>query len=226
MFKQTTTSPDTIPDQAGLAAIGAQVRQRLDANPQAYRVPNDHIELYAVGDFLDARECDRLIAMIDQVAQPSATFEDGKSSHRTSYSGNVNPHDPFIKKVQRRFDDLLGIDPTFGETMQGQRYEPGQEFRTHCDWFYPEGNYWPAEQKRGGQRSITAMVFLNDVEEGGTTDFPHLGISIAPQRGALLIWNNADREGKPSTWTAHAGTPVVKGVKYIITKWYRTRRWG
>ncbi|MXP25833.1 2OG-Fe(II) oxygenase [Altererythrobacter indicus] len=223
MFKQKTK----VPDQAGLARIGEQVRQRLTSNPNVYRVPNDQIELFAVGDFLDEKECERLIEMIDRVAKPSATFEDRKrSSFRTSYSGNVNPHDPFIKRIQRRFDDLLGIEPAFGETMQGQRYQPGQEFRTHCDWFYPEGDYWPAEEKRGGQRSITAMVFLNDVEEGGATDFPHLGLSIAPQQGALLIWNNADRKGVPTTWTAHAGTPVIKGVKYIITKWYRTRPWG
>ena len=69
------------------------------------------------------------------------------------------------------------------------------------------------------------MVFLNAVEEGGTTDFPRLGMSIEPRPGALLLWNNADPEGVPNPWTIHAGMPVVRGVKYIITKWYRARRW-
>ncbi|MNC97313.1 hypothetical protein D3C83_149320 [compost metagenome] len=69
------------------------------------------------------------------------------------------------------------------------------------------------------------MAFLNPVEEGGATEFPRLGLSIEPRPGALLIWNNADRDGVPNPWTLHAGRPVIRGVKYIITKWYRGRRW-
>ena len=54
---------------------------------------------------------------------------------------------------------------------------------------------------------------------------PELGISDRPEPGALLIWNNADPDGVPNPYTLHAGTPVVRGVKYIITKWYRSRKW-
>jgi len=222
---------DNHPDRFALARIGAQVRGRLAANPAVYQLPTEKAEIYAVGDFLDQRECRKLIELVNAVAEPSKTFEmdDGKvygPRHRTSYSGNVDPWDPFIRKVQRRIDDLLGIDPAFGETVQGQRYEVGQEFRSHFDWFPPTAHYWPKEQKRGGQRSYTAMVFLNDVEEGGTTDFTGIGLSVEPKPGALLMWNNATPEGVPNRWTLHAGTPVVKGTKYIITKWYRCRKWG
>ena len=69
------------------------------------------------------------------------------------------------------------------------------------------------------------MAYLNPVEEGGATAFPLLGISFEPRPGTLLIWNNADPEGVPNPQTIHAGMPVVKGTKYIITKWYRSRRW-
>ena len=74
-------------------------------------------------------------------------------------------------------------------------------------------DYWPRERKRGGQRSWTAMAFLNAVEEGGTTDFTAIGASIEPKPGALLIWNNANPDGSPNNDTIHAGTPVVKGHK-------------
>ena len=47
--------------------------------------------------------------------------------------------------ISRRIDDLLGLSPKMGETIQGQRYLPGQEFKPHCDWFYPDQPYWPAE---------------------------------------------------------------------------------
>lgn len=70
------------------------------------------------------------------------------------------------------------------------------------------------------------MAYLNPVEAGGETEFTDLGFAIPPQRGALLLWNNADPEGRPNPRVQHAGKPVVAGRKYIITKWFRTRRWG
>ncbi|HQN55147.1 MAG TPA: 2OG-Fe(II) oxygenase, partial [Novosphingobium sp.] len=123
-------------------------------------------------------------------------------------------------------DDLLGIPHEWGETIQGQRYEPGQEFREHMDWFWTKAKYWKDEARRGGQRGITAMAYLNDVEAGGATEFLNLGISIAPQRGALIVWNNAGIDGSLNQATLHAGRPVEAGVKYVITKWYRSRKWG
>jgi prolyl 4-hydroxylase len=219
-------APDDNPDQQRLRRLGRKVRERLAGLPEAYRIPTDKAEMFAVGEFFTPEECGRLMSIIDAVAQPSRAFDATyESGYRTSYSGDVDPHDPFIRKLQRRLDDLLGIDPSYGETIQGQRYLPGQQFQAHCDWFPGDTDYWEVEKKRGGQRSITAMAYLNPVEEGGATAFPHLGLSIEPKPGALLIWNNADPEGNPNPWTIHAGMPVVRGVKYIITKWYRSRRW-
>lgn len=219
-------SAENNPDKDRLQRVGRKVRDRLAANPEVYKLPTDKAEIFAVGEFLTADECGRLMAMIDAVAVPSRAFDaDYSSGHRTSYSGDVDPHDPFIIKLQRRIDDLLGIDPKFGETIQGQRYLPGQQFKPHTDWFPVNTTYWEQERGRGGQRAFTAMAFLNPVEEGGATEFPSLGISIEPQAGALLIWNNADEDGVPNPWTLHAGRPVVRGVKYIITKWYRSKAW-
>ena len=45
-------------------------------------------------------------------------------------------------------------------------------------------------------------------------------------QGTLLIWNNLNAEGEPNTNTLHQGMPVLAGVKYVITKWYRERPWG
>lgn len=217
------TAPEH-PDQEALAQLGEAVRTRLAADPSVYRVPTDKAELFAVGDFFTPAECDRLIRMIDDVARPSQLHDVAYvAKFRTSYSGNFDAWDPFTSAISRRIDDLLGIAPAWGETIQGQRYSPGQEFRPHCDWFHPDQPYWPKEAVRGGQRSWTAMAFLNSVEEGGHTHFVELGASIEPKPGALLVWNNARPDGSPNLDTIHAGTPVVKGVKYVLTKWYRTR---
>jgi len=220
------TMPATVPDQPALASLGAAVRGRLAAHPDVYKVPSDTVELFAIGGFLDDAECARLCAMIDAVARPSSLHEiDYASGFRTSYSGDLDPHDAFVAGISARIDALLGVEAKIGEPIQGQRYLPGQQFKAHNDWFYTTEGYWPQEEARGGQRSWTAMAYLNAVEAGGATAFTKLGIQIEPKAGALLVWNNALPDGRPNEATIHAGTPVVRGAKYIITKWYRTREW-
>ncbi len=220
------TASEEIADQAALAQIGALVRTRLASDPAVYTVPTDKAEIFAIGDFLSPAECARLCAMIDDVARPSSLHElDYGSGFRTSFSGDLDPGDSFVRGISRRIDDLLGIEPAFGEFVQGQRYLPGQQFKPHNDWFYTSEKYWPLEKARGGQRSWTAMAYLNTVEEGGETHFTHVGMSIEPKPGVLMVWNNAHPDGTPNVDTMHAGTPVVRGAKYVITKWYRTRPW-
>ncbi len=80
-------------------------------------------------------------------------------------------------------------------------------------------------RRSGGQRTWTAMIYLNGVEEGGATWFPEAGLRVAPRRVLLLAWNNMSADGSPTTLTLHAGMPVVKGVKYVITKWFREGTW-
>ena len=215
-----------IPDQDALKRLGALVRGKLVADPDAYQIETDKADLFAIGDFVSPAECKRLCTMIDLVAKPSTLHEEGyDSGFRTSYSGDLDPLDSFVMGLSRRIDDLMGINPICGEAIQGQRYLPGQQFKPHNDWFYATEAYWPFERKRGGQRSWTAMAFLNEVEEGGETHFTEIGIKIAPKPGVLLVWNNALPDGSPNEGTIHAGTPVIKGAKYVITKWYRTRQW-
>jgi prolyl 4-hydroxylase len=215
------------PDQGRLRHVGRKTRASLSANAAAYRVPVDRAELWLVENFFDAVECGRLMALIDDVARPSPIYDaDDMPDFRTSYSGDFDPRDPFVRQMERRIDRLLDINPAYGETIQGQRYWEGQEFKAHEDWFPVDSRHWEHERKRGGQRSFTAMAYLNSVAAGGTTAFPRLEIAVDPRPGMLLVWNNADAEGVPNPWALHAGTPVVQGSKYVITKWYRCARWS
>ena len=176
------------PDKSALVRVGSLVRKRLAADPAVQKVPTSQAEIFAVSQFLSSAECEQLITMIDSVAKPSRVFDHGYGANfRTSYSGDVVRCDPFVQMVERRIDDLLGMQHDNGETIQGQRYLPGQEFKPHMDWFFSKASYWKDEARRGGQRCITAMVYLNDVVEGGTTDFTRIGVSIPPQQGAMVV---------------------------------------
>lgn len=210
-----------------LMVMNAATLERLRADDTVQPlVDDDKLQLFGIPEFFSAEECSKLITMIDAVARPSPVFyaTEGREA-RTSYSGDLDAHNPFVRSLHRRMDDLLGVEEEFGETMQGQRYQVGQQFRAHHDWFDTTQSYWTPEVAAGGQRAWTLMVYLNDVEEGGNTDFPKANISVPPQAGTLIMWSNANADGRPNMNTLHAGTPVKKGTKYIITRWYRGRRW-
>lgn len=215
------------PDRAALVRAGQVVRKRLAAQPEVHRIPTDRLEVFGVQNFISPHECAALCRMIDRNARPSQVYDHGyPDDYRTSWSGNLARDDAVVLAVEARIDRLLALPHTFGEPLQGQRYQPGQQFKQHNDWFYTLAPYWKTEAKRGGQRCFTAMAYLNAVEGGGTTQFTHLDLSIPPQPGALLIWNNATANGFPNDDAMHAGMPVIAGQKYVITKWYRTRKWG
>ena len=61
-------------------------------------------------------------------------------------------------------------------------------------------------------RVFAWMTYLNNVDDGGTTDFEYYDIKVKPEIGKTLIW--------PAEWThAHTGSILKSGTKYIITGW-------
>ena len=207
------------------AEMGERVRARLARNPMVARVPTERAEMFLRHGLVTPRECAELIARTDEGCKPSKLFSGTDSGYRTSSSCNLDIYDPLVIAVTKRMDALMGIDGDYGELLQGQRYYPGQEYRHHCDYFPLKVAYWPAMRVSGGQRCWTAMAYLCDVEQGGETQFPRLGVTVPPRPGTVLIWNNMIADGSPNHDTLHAALPVVKGVKYVVTRWYRERRW-
>lgn len=208
------------------ARAARKVTARLEANPAIRKAKVEAAQIYYHPAFLDDAECDALIRLIDANRRPSTLLAASDDPEfRTSESCDLDRWSPEVRPIDERMADLLGIPPEHGETMQGQRYAPGQKFRAHYDWFSENQEYWPAMKASGGQRTWTAMIYLNDVEEGGATWFPQAGLRVAPRRGLLLAWNNMKPDGAPNPATLHEGTAVVQGIKYIITKWFRERPW-
>ena len=87
-----------------------------------------------------------------------------------------------------------------------QRYLPGEYYHWHVD----------ADNEALAKRQLVALWYLNDVEEGGETEFLHQKISITPEKGKLVLF--------PPFWThQHRAAVVEKGVKYIATTWITFR---
>ena len=199
----------------------------LVAQTGVQRVPSAKLQLFQLRNFLGDDLRQELISLIDANHRPSTLAdENGDNDFRTSETCDLQAEDPCVMALEDKLLALSGIDPKFGEPVQGQRYDVGQEFKPHTDYFTPDGADFDKFCSVAGQRTWTFMVYLNAVETGGATRFKTIGKTFQPEPGKLLCWNNRQADGGVNPNTLHHGMKVRKGVKYVITKWYREREWG
>ena len=199
-----------------------ETARRLSAWPRAQRVPTPRLELFVIRGFLDPATCAALIERIDAKRRPSDIANDiGIANFRTSETCDLDPADPLVAALDRKLSEALGLPLAQSEPIQGQRYAPGQEFRPHTDTFTPGTADFYRYCADRGQRTWTAMIYLNAPDDGGATRFKTIGKTVQPETGKLLAWNNLLPDGTPNDATLHQGMKVRKGTKYIITKWFR-----
>lgn len=202
------------------------VAARLAATAGVQRFPGRELALFVHRDFLDPANCAELIALIDTGRRPSSLVDDlGQPNFRTSETCDLPGYEASVAAANMAIAALLGLDPAFGEPLQGQRYAVGQEFKPHTDSFDPGRADFFSHCADTGQRTWTAMVYLNAVEDGGATRFKTIGKTIQAEPGKLVAWNNLLPGGRPNAATLHQGMKVRKGTKYILTKWFRERPW-
>ena len=191
-------------------------------------VASNRAEIFVLDDFLNAEECERLIAIIRSNLRPSTIIsgsDEPDHYFRTSHTCDLRIGiDPLVAEIDARICRYIGINPSYSEAMQGQYYEIGEEFKPHTDYFEAE-----TLEKLGdlrGERTWTFFIFLNNTERGGGTRFTNLGRTFMPQRGQAIIWNNLYHDARPNPDTLHHGMPVEQGYKAVITKWFRQRGKG
>tara|TARA_B100000073_G_C23497779_1_gene478445 strand:+ start:65 stop:679 length:615 start_codon:yes stop_codon:yes gene_type:complete len=90
------------------------------------------------------------------------------------------------------------------EDFNVQRYLPGEGF---FEWHCERGS------ERSIRRHLTFMTYLNDITDGGETEFYYQKLKIKPKKGLTVIWG--------TDWTfTHRGLTSPTQTKYIITGWY------
>lgn len=207
--------------------LGESSPEILRKHPGMRQVPNPKVQLFTLPGFLAPAHCEELTRLIDTSRRPS-TIADPNGDHyfRTSETCDLDPGETAVIELERLLLDLNGINPAHGEPVQGQRYEAGQEFKAHTDYFEPNGVDFEKYCSVAGQRTWTFMVYLNDVEAGGATRFKVIDKTFQPEQGRLVCWNNRRPDGSCNAATLHHAMKVRKGLKYVITKWYREKPWG
>lgn len=179
-----------------------------------------------VDEVFDADLAKHIIAKGDGVFQRGAVVNASGGSKVSESRTNENARvdqwaDPRVTELVSEISSLVRLPPENTEPCKLLRYQGEQKFDAHSDAFdqSPGGRQFLAE---GGQRLFTTICYLNDVEEGGETEFPHLKIKVKPKLGRVLIFGNT-RLGTatPHPHSLHAGRSVVNGEKFAMSIWWR-----
>lgn len=190
-----------------------------------------HPRIILMGDLLSADECISLIEMARPELKRAKVVDEKTGEHRidplrASATKNCSYKEtPVVEAVEARIAALFGHPVTHQEQMQVMHYPVGGLYKPHNDYFDPALPGSPAILKRGGQRIATVVIYLNDVEEGGGTVFPKLGLESRPKRGNAVYFESVDEFGQIDPRLLHTGAPVIQGEKWIAVKWIRAEEW-
>lgn len=199
--------------------------------------------IFVIKNFLSDYEAEKLIniakpSMEESVVGTKGSGGSTKSKFRTSSTTWISHNTNSITStIVRRVSDILGL-PT-GSLVEGDNAEPlqvvnykaGQQFNYHYDWFVS-----PSMESRFS----TLLLYLTDKEDehaGGDTAFyfpsthpSHdpsivtsadngIGLKIHPGKGSAVLFYNLLEDGNGDILSMHAGSPVLKGEKWLANIW-------
>ncbi|XP_044504060.1 probable prolyl 4-hydroxylase 9 isoform X2 [Mangifera indica] len=204
--------------------------QILSWIPRALYFPN----------FATAEQCKRIINMAEPSLKPSTLAlregetEDNTKGIRTSSGMFISASEDqtgTLDDIEEKIARATMLPRIHGEAFNVLRYEVGQRYHSHYDAFNPE-EYGPQKS----QRVASFLLYLSDVEEGGETVFPFengmnldgsyeyrqcTGLKVKPRRGDALLFYSLLPNGTIDPTSLHGSCPVIKGQKWVVTKWIR-----
>ncbi len=182
-------------------------------------------------DVLSHEECDLLIersrdrlarsTTVDPSSGKDAVIE-ARSSEGTFFPLNA---DPLIATIDARVSSIMNLPIENGEGLQILHYHTGGQYTPHYDYFAPSDPGSATHVANGGQRVSSLVMYLNDVDDGGATVFPELNLSVGPKKGAGVYFEYCNSRNQLDPLSLHGGLPVLKGEKWVATKWMRQGRY-
>jgi prolyl 4-hydroxylase len=165
--------------------------------------------------------CDDLIQHINSSSKTQSgmigsqdglrVYADRKKSTDLILEPNLKITERYIKalhgvltRYKIKYPHSDGVSSYSIESLQVQKYKQGEGFFE-----------WHTERCALGNvfRHLVFMTYLNDVEDGGETEFFYQNLKVKPRKGLTLIW--------PVDWThTHRGITSATEEKYITTGWY------
>jgi prolyl 4-hydroxylase len=195
----------------------------------AMRLAQPDIVLFE--NFMSQQECEQLIALSIEKLQRSGVVdpETGKTVIIAARSSEgcyfQRGESAFIQQLDQRISELMNWPVDHGEGIQVLHYASGAEYRAHFDYFPVEQTGSSTHLATGGQRVATLVMYLNNVEQGGETFFPELGLKLVPRQGSAAYFAYFNSFGQVDPATLHSGAPIIAGEKWIATKWMRQNKY-
>ncbi|XP_078435424.1 2-oxoglutarate (2OG) and Fe(II)-dependent oxygenase superfamily protein [Wolffia australiana] len=222
--------PEMAHGKTGEARISDLSFQVLSWKPRAVYYPN----------FATRKQCETIIKVAkDRLAPSSLALRKGETSEstkgiRTSSGTFISAEDDrsgTLHFIEAKIARATMIPKEHGEAFNVLRYEIGQRYASHYDVFNPK-EYGP----QTSQRVASFLLYLSDVEEGGETMFPYedgqnmnsgydyekcVGLKVKPRQGDGLLFYSLMINSTIDPMSLHGSCPVVKGQKWVATKWIR-----
>lgn len=185
-----------------------------------------------VDNFLTEIEVDNILQLVTRWDQSKESGEIDKNGEGKTIVTSTRTSSTFwcnfdceksapSSQIREKISEILQIPMTHFEPIQLLRYNVGEKFVPHHDFSFQELSL------ACGPRVITFFLYLSDVDEGGNTKFPDLGVSVTPKRGKALVWANtlsSDPRAKDTRMT-HEAQVVKAGVKYAANVWVHLYEW-
>ena len=172
-----------------------------------------HIE-----NFLTNDECDDIIKAGDplltdsNVVNVDTGFNEKMDSFRISKDCWFDHANPLVVNLHDKIEKEIGISKKRFEALTMLRYDIGGRYVPHWDYFEDMIPTYNDIVAGVGNRVGTVIVYLNDVDEGGETEFLYYPRRVKPQAGRVLLF--------PASFThSHRGNPPLSNTKYIMTGW-------
>ncbi|XP_052086635.1 prolyl 4-hydroxylase subunit alpha-2-like [Mytilus californianus] len=179
-----------------------------------------------VHDIISQNLLEKLKGFANQLKRSSVMSEESVSRKANSNARTSSTYyfmddmtDPDVIKFNGLLERLTGLrtNSRQADNLQVVNYGIGGEYKPHFDW--QDETLIDAFFHTGTNRVLTIILYLSDVEVGGSTVFPELGLAVSPVKGSALFFTNLDKDEQGDKSTLHAGCPVFFGSKWIANKW-------
>ena len=202
---------------------------KLSKHPEGLMLLAEDPFVGAMDNIISEEEANYIISKGAGQINPAAVVLDdsiGISQDRTNSNFWLYYElDDKIKTIGDRIAKIVGLPLENAEPMQVVHYAVGEEYRHHFDAFDLGTEKGQREGKRGGQRILTALVYLNKVEDGGGTDFKELELTVEPKLGKMIVFHNTNENIEtPHPNSLHAGLPILKGEKWAFNIWFHQQK--
>tara|TARA_R110000823_G_scaffold313724_1_gene441707 strand:- start:1276 stop:1881 length:606 start_codon:yes stop_codon:yes gene_type:complete len=196
----------------------------MELNKKRHVELKEHIGIY--DGYIPDIECDKAIAYYEKQNALNKAYdrlqsENSNLNFKNDKAITLNEHvDTWFEEFKpllvnfdlalRHYLDATGILTAYGigsfkfTNIKIQKTLPTQGYHV---WHLEHGT-----ERDSSQRALVFTIYLNDVQEGGETEFLHQSIRAKPVKGRCVIW--------PAAFPyVHRGNPPLQGEKYIMTSW-------